>query len=168
MPRGVAEFSREKSLHQIPRDCGSFRPAAETQDIQVIVLDALQGGKMIVNRTGARSRNLVGADRRADAAAANGHAPVNLPGGHSLRQWNDIVGVVVVGPQVMGTEISHVVSGFAEMVRDFMLQIKASVIPCDTDVHIVFLSEWVPRRARRIGSAARKGACPDNPPVRAN
>ena len=81
VPLGLAELGRQERLDEIPGDRRPHRPAAHAEDVHVIVLDALPGREVIVDQAGANTRNLVGADRRADAAAADRHAALHLSRG---------------------------------------------------------------------------------------
>ena len=70
-----------------------------------LVLDALASRKVVVHEPGAHPRDLVGADRRADAAAADRHAALDPSRDHGLRQRHDEVGIVVVRIQRVCAEV---------------------------------------------------------------
>src|SRR5262245_16309455 len=78
MTRGLAELRGQERPHQIPRHFGPYCTSSHAEDIHVIILDALLGGEMIVDETGANAFHFVGAYRRADAAAADRDAAVHL------------------------------------------------------------------------------------------
>ena len=80
MSRGLAVIGGEISLHQVPRDRRAHRPAAHAKNVHMIILDALPGGKVVLNETGLAAGNLVGADRSPNTAAANGDAAFYLAG----------------------------------------------------------------------------------------
>ena len=84
---------------------GSDGPAAHAEDVHVIVLDALLRREMVVDERRADARNLVGADRGADAAAADRHAALHLSRDHGLGERNDEVGIVVAGIQSVRAEV---------------------------------------------------------------
>src|SRR5262245_49387959 len=107
MARGLAELGGQERLHQIPGHFGPYRTSAHAEDIHVIILDALLGGEMIVDETGANAFHLVGAYRRANAAAADRDAAIYIARDDRLGERHDVVGIVVVGIQVAGTEINH-------------------------------------------------------------
>ena len=86
MPLGLTELGGEKGLDEIPGDGGSDRPSAHAQDVEVIVLDALLRREVVVDERRADARDLVGADRRADAAAADRHAALDPSGNHGLAR----------------------------------------------------------------------------------
>ena len=54
--------------------------------------------------------DLVGADRRADAAAADRHAALDLSRHHRLAERNDEVGIVVVRIQRVRAEVDDLVA----------------------------------------------------------
>ena len=55
MARGLAESGGQESLHEIPGHFRADRTSAHAEDIHVIILDALLGGEMIVDETGANT-----------------------------------------------------------------------------------------------------------------
>ncbi len=64
----------EKGLNEIPGHFQSHGPATQAKNVHVIVLDTLPRRKVIVNQAGPRAFDLIGADGRADTAAADGHS----------------------------------------------------------------------------------------------
>src|ERR1022692_243560 len=108
---GVTVFGGQEGLHEIPSQSRTGSPSANAKDVHVIVLDSLFRRKMIEDQTGVDTRNLVGADRSADAAAANRHATIHLARDHSPRKWNDKVRIVVVGYQRVRAEVNDLVPG---------------------------------------------------------
>ena len=66
MPVGPTELGGEKRLDEIPGDGWPDRPPAHAENVEVIVLDALLRGEMVVDERCADAGNLVGADRGAD------------------------------------------------------------------------------------------------------
>src|SRR5262245_1271351 len=81
---GLTVLSRQKRPYKVPSHSRSYRPAAHTEDVHVIVLDALLGREMVMDQCGADAVNLVGAHRRANSAATDGHTAVHLSGDHRL------------------------------------------------------------------------------------
>ena len=117
MPFGLTELGGEKRLHEIPGDGGPDRSSAHAQDVEVIVLDALLRGEVIVDERRADAGDLVGADRRANAAAADRHAALHLSGDDGLRERNDEVGIVVVRIERERAEIDDLVAAWRRCVR---------------------------------------------------
>src|SRR4029079_12218447 len=93
---GVGEFGGEKSLDQIPCEFRSFDASAQTDDVEVVVLDALLRRKMILNQTSADAFNFVRANRCADTAAANCHATIHRFSSHCMPKWNDKIGIIIL------------------------------------------------------------------------
>ena len=102
VPVGLTEFGGEEGLDEIPGDGRPDGPATHAEDVEVIVLDALLGGEMVVDEGGADTGDLVGADRRADTAPADRYAALYLSGDHRLRERSDEVGIVVFSIQRRG------------------------------------------------------------------
>ncbi|MGC2433843.1 MAG: hypothetical protein WA433_08680 [Desulfobaccales bacterium] len=98
----------------------------------MIVLDPLPGGEVVVNQAGADARNLVGADRSTDTAAADGDPPFHLPRNHSLGQGDDEIGVVIGRVQPMSPEIDHLMAHGPELGQQLFLQSKPTVIGGDS------------------------------------
>src|SRR6516225_3924718 len=74
------------------------------------------------------ARDFVGTDRSANTTSANGHPAFNLPGDHGLRQRNNKIGVIVVGTQLVSSEVDDLVPGVTELSDEVLLQPKATVI----------------------------------------
>ena len=115
MPIGLAELGAEKRLDGIPGHRGPDRPSAHTEDVEVIVLDALLRREMIVDERRTNARDLVGTHRRAHAATANRHAAFDLSRNDGLRKRHDEVGIVVGRIQRVRAEIHDLVAGVAQM-----------------------------------------------------
>src|SRR5438552_3411520 len=100
-----AEFRRQKCFDEIPRDRWPDCPAAQTDDVHVIVLDALARRKMVANQAGAHSRNFVGADGGADTASADRYTALHLAGRYRSSERDDKIRVVVAGRQAVRPEV---------------------------------------------------------------
>ena len=85
MPLGSTELGREKCLDEIPGHRRPYGPTSHADDVDVVVFHSLTGREVIVDKRCPSSRHLVGADRRADAAAADRYAAIHLSRGNSLR-----------------------------------------------------------------------------------
>ena len=120
MPRRPTEFGRQEGLHQVPGHRRSHGPASNADYVHVIVLDSLPGGEVVVNQGGADARNLIGADRGADAAAADCYPSFHLTGGYGPGKGDDEIGIVVAGVQTMGTEIYHLMACGLELGHQFL------------------------------------------------
>ena len=70
-----ADESRgEKCLHQFPGEGVTDHETAETDQVQIVVLDALMRQKIVINQAGTNPRHLICADRCADTAATDAHS----------------------------------------------------------------------------------------------
>src|SRR4029077_1950886 len=128
MSIGVGEFGGEKRLDQIPRQFRAFDASAQTDDVEVVVLNALLRRKMILNQTSADAFNFVRTDRCADTAAANRHTTIHRVSGHCLSKWNDEVGIIIIGRQLVSTEVHDLVAGGFQSDDQLLFQGKAAVI----------------------------------------
>src|SRR5262245_4249364 len=138
----VAEFCDQKRLNEIPRDGGSNGAAADADDVHVIVFDPLSRGKVVMNQSGTSARNFVGADRSPDAAAANGDSAFHGARRNRLGERDDEVRIVVVGTQLVRSEIDDIVSRGAQTRGQVLLQLESSVVGRDSHVHDVVSAIW--------------------------
>src|SRR5438046_429070 len=83
------------SADQSTRDLGAHRSAAEAEDVQVVVFDALASRKVILDECRAHAGDLVGANRNADAAAAQRQTAFDLTARNGAGEGDDEVGIVV-------------------------------------------------------------------------
>src|SRR5262245_5549844 len=107
MPFLTRVFGLEKSPHQLHRYRLAHDAPAHHQYVHIIVLNALMGGVMIVAQTRAHSRNLVGRDRRAHAAAANDDAAFrsSIADGHA--SGFGVVRIIHGVTTVVSAEVEH-------------------------------------------------------------
>jgi hypothetical protein len=113
----------------------------------VIVLDALLRGKVIVNQTSANALDLVGANRRPNAAAANGDAAIHFARHDGLSERNNEVGIIVVRSQRVSAEVHDFMARRANPGNQFFLQTKPAVIGGNANAHVFFVSvRQFPRR----------------------
>src|SRR4029077_9948466 len=137
MSIGVGEFGGEKRLDQIPRQFRAFDASAQTDDVEVVVLNALLRRKMILNQTSADAFNFVRTNRCADTAAANRHTTIHRFSGHCLAKWNDEVGIIIIGRQLVSTEVHDLVAGGFQSDDQLLFQGKAAVVCGDSYAHEV-------------------------------
>jgi len=143
MAFGAAEARCQKSLNQLPGGRVADDQAAEADHIQVIVLDALVRRKRFMNQARAHTRHLVGGDRGAHAAAANGDAAIYRPGGNCACQWDNKIWIVIVRLRLGVSEIADAMSALAQQPDQMLLQGKATMVRGDSD----------PQRLRQLGWA---------------
>src|SRR5262245_33010395 len=91
---------------------------------------------MVGDQTGVSSRNLIGADRRADAAAANCNSALHFPSGYRLREGNDEIGVVVTRIEAVRAEVDYFMSRRTQTSGQIFLQGESAVIRGDPYAHI--------------------------------
>jgi hypothetical protein len=115
VPVRLTEPGIQKCLDQVPGNGGSHGAAAHTNDVHVIVLDTLPGRVMVVDQSGADAWNLVGANGGTHAAAADRYAAFHFASANSQTEWDDEVGIVIVGNQSMRTKIDYFMPFAAQM-----------------------------------------------------
>ena len=108
------EFCGEKGLQQFPGKSVADHKAAKTDQVQIVVLDALVRRKVFVNQAGPNPRHLVRADRCPNPAATDAHAAFHRPGGDRPRQRHDKIRVVIVLLRPAVAEVNHFIAGFAQ------------------------------------------------------
>ena len=121
MALGLAELGGQKCFDQIP---GQFCPndaAAQANDVHVVVFDALPRREMIFDQGRANACNLIGADRRADAAAADGHAAHHLPLGNRTGEGDHEIRIVILRIQREGAKIGDFMSRGAKLAGKLVL-----------------------------------------------
>ena len=136
MSFGLAELCLQEGLHEVPCHSRAHCPATHADNIHVIVLHPLTGGEMIVDKCGADAGNLVCTDRCPNAAAADGHAALDLPCRNSPGEWSNIVRIVVVEAQALCTKIDNLMASRPELDGQFLLQAISLVISGDADARI--------------------------------
>ena len=110
MPLGPAVPGGKKRFDEIPGDRGAFGPPAQAEQVQVIVLDPLPSGEMILDERSAHADDLVGADAGADAAAADCDAALHPRRADRTRERGYKVWIVVVRVEASRAEIDELVS----------------------------------------------------------
>ena len=115
------EFARQESLNEVPSYRWPHSPAAHADDIHVVILNSLAGREMIVNESCTDADNLVGADRRAYATTADCDTAKYVTRGYGTREWNNYVGIVVRGVQLMSTEINHIMASRPQLIEQLLL-----------------------------------------------
>src|SRR5262245_62571915 len=96
VPRGVAEPCGQKCLHELPGHAWPHSTPTDTDDVHVIILDALFGGKVIVDQGGTNTWHLVGADRSTHPTPADGYAAFDRTRRHGIGKGDDEVRIVII------------------------------------------------------------------------
>jgi hypothetical protein len=110
----LAEFRCQKSFDKVPSHHGPYDPAPETDNVHVIVLDALPSREMVVDQTGANTRNFVGADGSTHPASANSNPAIYCAGGDRPGQGSNEIRVIVAWLEAFCTEINNFMTGSRE------------------------------------------------------
>jgi len=129
----AAEVRCEKGLHQPPRRPVADDEAAEADHIKVIIFNPLARGKRLVDQARANAGHLVGGDRGAHSAAANGYASIHLAARDSTCQRNDKIRIVIVRLRPEVSEIDHIMTGLAQHAGQMLLQFKTAMVSGNSD-----------------------------------
>src|SRR5438094_26549 len=101
----LGEFGCQERIDQVPGDSRSHHPAANTEDVHIVVFDTLVSRVMVLNQPGPNPRNLVRTDRGADSATAYSYAALHLSGRNRLSERDDEVGIVVARIEAVRPDI---------------------------------------------------------------
>src|ERR1700690_3955921 len=113
---------------------------------------------MVFDQAGAHALDFVGADRCADAAAADCHAAFHLARHHCFGKRDNEVRIIIVRSQLVGAEINDLMPGGAELGDQRLLKTNPAVIRGNSDTHnFSFCSgwSWFHLRVQRIRPSAR-------------
>src|SRR5579872_930841 len=105
---------------------------------------------MILDQTSAHPLDLIQANARADTAAANGDAALDLAGNYGLAERNHEIGIIIVGLEFMRAEISHFMARCAQPADQLVLEFETAVIRCNSYSH----KPW--KYFRKQGRASRR------------
>ena len=122
-------------MNEVPSQFRALDASAKADNIKVIIFHALFRGKVVLDQAGANAFYLVGADRGADTAAANGEAAIYFSGSHGLPQWNDKIRVIIVWIQLVGPKVHDLVAFGLQPRDEFLFQLKPAVIRGNSEVH---------------------------------
>src|SRR4029077_9445692 len=103
------------------------------EHIHVIVLDPLPGREVVVDQGGTDTRYLVGAHRRADTAAADGDAAIDLSSRDFPAERDDKIRIVIARVRDMCAEIDDLMASRAKLGHQFRLQLEAAMIGGDAE-----------------------------------
>jgi len=82
----------KKPLDQFPGECVTNYPAPEADHVEIVVLDALVGGKDLMNQARPNPRHLVRGHRRLRRRSTDGHTAVQVAAGNCAGQRHDKIG----------------------------------------------------------------------------
>jgi hypothetical protein len=140
MPLSPAEPCCQERVDEVPGYPESHDPAAHADDVHIVVFNTLSCREVIVNQSRPNARNLVCTYRGADAAAADCHAAIYLPGNNRAGKWNDKVGIIVARIHAVRPDVDYLVPGFAEVSEQLFLEFESAVIGSNSDTHVIFPS----------------------------
>jgi hypothetical protein len=140
---GVAEMCGQEGLDQLPGERRTDDLSTQTKNIHVVVFDALASREDIVDEPGADTVDFVGGNGCAHSAATQGYPALNLSRGNSPGKWDDEVGIVIRGVQLMRAEVYDLVAGSAQRLLQLSFQGKRSMVRRNSYAHHDFL--WVSR-----------------------
>src|SRR5689334_3298592 len=112
---GRGELGCQERIDQFLGDNRSHNPAADTEEVHIVVLDSLVSRVVVLNQAGPDPRNLVRTDRGADSTAAHSYTAFHLPGSNRLSERDDEVGIIVSRIQAERPHIDDLVPSLAEM-----------------------------------------------------
>jgi hypothetical protein len=85
MACGAAESSFQKRLDQFPRERRPDHLSAQTEDIHVVVFNALAGREHVMDEACAHTSNFVGADGCPHTAAEERNSAIDCASGYGPR-----------------------------------------------------------------------------------
>src|SRR5690348_11026913 len=130
----VTEPGVQERPHQLPGQLDPDDTRSEHQHVHVVVLDTLVRGVRVVAQPGPDAGQLVGRDRRADAAAADEHAALRAALGHGVSHRRGDIGIVHRGGAV-SAEVQDRVAERLKRGDQLLLEQVARVIGADGDSH---------------------------------
>jgi hypothetical protein len=132
---GRAECRREKRLDEVPCDSWADRSAAYTEDVHVIVLDALPGREVVVDQRCADSAHLVCAYGSAHATAADRHSTLHFRCCEGTSQRKNIVRIVIALIEGVCAEIDNLMCCSPKPHDQLFFQAETTVIGCNSNAH---------------------------------
>src|SRR5258708_7656309 len=133
----LGKLGGQECIDKFSGDNKSHHPAADTEDVHIVVLDPLVSRVVVLNQPGADPRNLARTDRRADSAAADSQAAFHLSGSNRLSERDDEVGIIVARIETVRPEIDHLMPLLAKVSHQLFLQAKSTVIGCNSYAHVM-------------------------------
>src|SRR5207237_7345309 len=125
---------------------------SETENVHIVVLDALARRIGVMAHRGADAGDLAGGDRRADARAADEDAARRAPGEDRLPELASLVGIVDADCVGVGAEVHDLITGDDERRQDRVTKMDSSVVEGDGDVHDETRSRSAAARATTLST----------------
>ena len=105
----TAEVSGQEGLDQFSGERRTDHLPTQTEDIHVVIFNALMGGKNIVDEPGPHPWNFVRGDGRSYAAAAERYSAFSLTRRHGAGHGDNEIGIVICGVQSVCAEVHNLV-----------------------------------------------------------
>ena len=131
----AAKTCCKKYLNQFPRIGGAEDLTAKTNQVEVVVLDALVRGKGFMDQAGADPWDLVRGDADSDSAPANGDTAIHPAICNGPGQGDREVRIVIIRLQAVVAKIDDMMAGLAQEYGQLLLQLEAPMIRRDADGH---------------------------------
>ena len=118
--RSAVELSGQKGLDQFPCECCPNHFSSQTEDIHIVIFDALMSGENIMDEPGTHSRNFIRGDGRTHTAATQRYPTSNLLGSDGSGHGDDEIRVVISGVELMCAEVHNLVARAMELLRHLL------------------------------------------------
>ena len=145
MPLCLAVFRVERRLKHLPGNGLTYRPSAQRNDVDVIVLDALARRESIGDERCADSGDFVSADARPNTAAAQCDTALDHTFGNGFGKRDDELRIVVPRFLEERAEIEDLMTCRAQACGKVLFQLEASVVSSDSNTHVIY-SDLAARR----------------------
>jgi hypothetical protein len=89
MAYGAAETSDQESLDQFQGKRRTDHLSSQTEDIHIVIFNALMGEENVMDKLGTYAGNFVRGNSRSNSATAERNAALNLPRGNGPGQGDD-------------------------------------------------------------------------------
>ena len=149
-------LGREVRVDDGLRQLRSDDALTERKHVHVDVLHAVARRPFLAHDRGAPAEDLARRHGRADATAAAEDAALELAPHYRPRQWDDEVDVVDAGFGIRA-EVAQLVTSFAKVCEQDLLELEAGMIATDRDLHATAASNSASRviaPSRRITSCS--------------
>jgi hypothetical protein len=124
-------------MHDLARDLWANNPRAETQDIHIVVLDALMSRVVIVAQASTNAREFVCGDTGPYTTATDDNRPLRSTVSDRLASQPRIVRIVGRRAGLMRPQIHNGIASGRQLLDHHLFQWKPGVVCCYRDLHAV-------------------------------
>jgi hypothetical protein len=135
VPVAAVELGREEGARELGGELGAHDLGAETEDVHVVVLDALVRGVRVMADRGTDPGQLVRRDGGAHAGAAHEDTALGLASEDRLTDLPSLVGVVDPRLRCVRPEVEHLMTLLGDRVADALTQLDTTVVEGYGDAH---------------------------------